>query len=351
MDTINWQETPLEMHVAWLLREKQRINGQALWTKYESLRNEIVLKVLPWISTQASTLTDHGVSHIQDVMGNAALLLGLRNEFGGDCERELNYGFSPYDMLVLLCGLLTHDIGNILGRNRHNQNISTVWSTLNSWNDWLENERQLIISVGRAHTGKSLSGDKDTLKPLEVTSSHFAKQPIQAAAIAALIRFADELAEGPQRTSAFLLEKHLIEKDSQIYHHYAEITTPACIDRAGGRIALTYHLHVDNPHYPPTPEDRKKHVSKLLQITYSRAAKLNFERRYTRHYAHVLAPFKETSVNLNLWRERELIDCNLRPIMLNDFGNESESHELLERIDSSYRISDVIRIAFGEADA
>jgi hypothetical protein len=350
MEILNWQETPLETHVKWLLIEKYSVNGQSLWTKYESLRNEVISKVLPWIATQEPDLTDHGVSHIQDVMGNAALLLGFKNEFGVDCKREADHGFTPYEMIVLLSGLLTHDIGNILGRSRHNQNIITVWKDLNSWKDWSDNDRQLIISIGRAHTGKSPEGAGDTLEPLAVGRYYFYKQPIKAAAIAAVIRFADELAEGPQRTSAFLLKKRLIRKKSIIYHDYAVITTPAGIDRIGGRIALTYHLHVDNSNYPPVQKDREIHVAKLLRMIYSRAAKLNFERRFARHYAQVLAPFKETSVSLNLLRQEQSINCNLLPIMLNDFGPESESHDLIQSIDNNYQIKSLIQLVFGEND-
>lgn len=347
---MNWQETPFEKHVKWLLSEKLP-NGEALWTNYQSLRNEIVTHVLPWISTQEPTLTDHGVVHIQDVMGNAARLLGLKNEYGNDNEREVNHGFSPPEMLVLLSGLLTHDIGNILKRDRHNQKITSVWSLLNSWNMWSENDRQLIIAVGRAHTGKSSEGEGNTLKPLEVSSFHFEKQPIKAASLAAVIRFADELAEGPQRTSSFLLEKRLIEPDSEIYHHYAKVTTPASIDRSSGRISLTYHLDVENSLYPTPRGERKEHVSKLLRMIYSRAAKLNFERRFTRHYAPVLAPFKETSVSLSLYRDGQFRNCNLHPVMLNDFGPESESHDLIQSIDTNYQIKDLIPLVFGENDA
>jgi hypothetical protein len=351
MDINHWQETPLEMHVKWLLHTKLRDGGRALWTKYESLRDEVVRHVLPWIATQETTLTDHGVNHIRDVMGNAALLIGLKNEFGADCEREVGHGFTHCEMLVLLCGLLTHDIGNILGRNRHNLNISAVWSKLNSWRGWSPNDRQLIVSVGRAHTGISPEGTKDTLKPLELARFSFEKQPVQAAAIAAVIRFADELAEGPQRTSLFLLENNLIEKDSEIYHHYAEITEPACINQANGRIALNYHLHIDNDHYPINKRERKKYVTKLLSMIYSRAAKLNFERRFTRHYASVLVPFKETSVSLNFYNKDEPIDLNLRPITLNDFGPGTDSLHLIEKTDSTYQINNLINLAFGDGNA
>jgi hypothetical protein len=338
---MSWEERPLEKHVQWLLSEKLKAEGDRLWGLYKSTRDELVTEVLPWIAKYGEGLTDHGVTHIKDVIDNASLLLGFKNHFGDDSKNQPNHGFSPHEMLVLLAGLLLHDVGNIYGRDRHNQKIGEVWSKLNSWKLWPDNEKRLIIDVGRVHSGKGADGSKDTLKGLAVTPRYFEKNNVNLAPIAAVIRFADELAEGPQRTSHFLIESKLIEENSVIFHHYAQVTRVAP-DRAGGRVALTYHINVDHVDYPTDKVELEKHLCALLKMVYARAAKMNHERQFARHYADVLSPFRETSISLTFLREGLPIDLPLEPITLNDINILNEATGLIEQFDPNYVISPLV---------
>lgn len=340
---MSWEERPLEKHVQWLLGEKLKADGDRLWGLYKNTRDELVPEILEWIAKYGEGLTDHGVTHIADVIDNASLLLGFPNHFGDDdYSIQANHGFSPHEMLVLLAGLLLHDVGNIYGRDRHNQKIGEVWSKLISWKLWPDNEKRLIIDVGRAHSSKGTDGSPDTIKALAVNSRYFEKCTVQLAPIAAVVRFADELAEGPQRTSRFLIENNLIEKDSELFHHYAQITRVS-IDRAGGRVALTYHINVDNTAYPGTPAELEKHLCTLLKMVYTRAAKMNQERQFARHYADVLAPFRETSISLTFLKHGLPFDLPLNPIALNDISLPGESAGLIEKLDANYTIEQLVK--------
>lgn len=347
---MSWEERPLEKHVQWLLTEKLKTEGDRLWGLYKSTRDELVTEVLPWIAKYGEGLTDHGVNHIADVIDNASLLLGFQNHFGDDCKSQPNHGFSPQEMLVLLTGLLLHDVGNIYGRDRHNQKIGEVWSKLASWKLWPDNEKRLIIDVGRAHSGKGPEGSKDTIKSLAITPRYFGKVSVNLAPIAAVIRFADELAEGEQRTSNFLIEKKLIEEKSILFHHYAQITRVAP-DRVGGRVALTYHINVDHVDYPVDKTELEKHLCDLLKMIYARAAKMNHERQFARHYAEVLSPFRETSISLTFLRQGLPIDLPLAPITLNDINVSNETTGLIESFDSRYVISPLVEQILGTPDA
>ena len=133
-----------------------------------------------------------------------------------------------------------------------------------------------------------------------------------------LIRLADELAEGPQRTSSFLVESGLIAPESMIYHQYALVTVPAGIDRVRGLIALNFEINLN--------QFDDITLRSLLNTIYSRALKLNFERRYTRHYSPVLLPFRETSLRINFLRNSNEINADLPPLSLKDF-NSNGFHE------------------------
>ncbi len=186
-----WQDRVLEKYVKSLLEKKLADEGSKLWGRYISTRDEFIDKVLPWIATEAPGLTDHGQRHIENVIDNGAILLGLTNEHGDNSSIDCNHGFSPHEMFIFLTGLLLHDVGNIYGRSKHNQKIGEVWSRMASWQLWPERERQLVISVGRAHSGKKTDNTpEDTIKTLDVHPQYFDRYPIHLAPIAAVIRFA-----------------------------------------------------------------------------------------------------------------------------------------------------------------
>ena len=343
-----WPDRVLEKHVKRILEAKLADEGVKLWARYVSTRDEFVENILQWIAKEVPELTDHGQKHIEDVIDNGAILLGIPNEHNDDPGIDCDHGFSPHELFILLTGLLLHDVGNIYGRDRHNQKIGEVWAKMASWQLWPERERQLVMSVGRAHAGKKVSGvPEDTIKSLDVYPQYFNKYPVRLAPIAAVIRFADELAEGPQRTSKFLVENKLIEEGSELHHQYAQIANPA-IDRAKGRIALSFTISLDNPSYPTDPDELEKHLCKLLTMAYSRAAKMNYERQYARHYASVLTPFRETSISLNIYNHGNSLGPTLAPVLLNDFCNSSEDAELIERINAEYSIDKLAKSIVGE---
>ncbi|MFZ3084283.1 HD domain-containing protein [Rhodoferax ferrireducens] len=343
---MSWEERPLEKHVEWLIKNKLGERGKRLWTNYEATRTEVVDHVLPWIKNQAPDLTDHGIDHIQDVIDRASELMGFINQYCIEAERPIMHDFTPDEMYVLLCGLLFHDVGNIFGRNKHNLKIADVWSKLPTWGSWTDNDRNIIIEVGRAHSGLTLTGATDTLKPLSVSSRYFCKQPVRLGPIAAVIRFADELAEGPQRTSRLLIDCKLIDEGSELYHHYAQITQVA-IDRKRGLVALTFHINVDNSAYPVDEVKRRSHLSALLKMVYSRAAKMNNERQFARHYADVLMPFRETSISLTFQKTGQPLGIGLEPITLNDFSSPGDLDGLIEKVDQRYLVGPLVDSALG----
>lgn len=338
-----WQELPLENYVSGCLKQKLGQDGVDLWAKYAQTRTEMVSEVIKWIRGEEPYLTDHGEDHIADVIGNAALLLGFSNHYGEESSWVDSHGFSPQELIVLLSGLLLHDVGNIYKRNSHNQKIPDVLKGGQcSWKQWTDQQRDIIVDVGRAHSGETSKGEWDTLAPLATGKKYFGKVPVRAAEIAAIIRFADELAEGPQRTSTFLINQGLILKeDTKLYHFYAQVTQQS-IDYNGGRVALTYEVNIDNEAYPKTPKELRSHLEALLKMIYKRAVKLNYERHFARHYANALNHFRETSVSLSLRQGGVPLDLGLEPIVMSDMSLLKDSNFSIENADEAYGISKLL---------
>lgn len=274
--------------------------GENIFTDYKFARNSLIDdNFFKQIQGAEQNLTDHSERHIANVMDNAYNLLG------GAIEK-----LTALETYCLGLIILFHDVGNIEGRKNHNKKITEVYDSIRNKKPRYNREKSIVISAGRAHCGLSKNNSRDTLIDLEDTVG-FNGEPIKLQNLAAILRFADELAEGPQRTSQFMIEKHKYDKDSEIFHNYASITH-ILIDRPGGRVSITYDIDID------TERMKEDDLKKLLDFTYKRIIKLDEERRYNKHYCEFLIPFKKTSVQFNFFVNGIPTNLDLGKIELTD---------------------------------
>ena len=138
--------------------------------------------------------------------------------------------------------ILFHDVGNVFGREDHRNKVAEVFDQIRGDEPSLLHEKTLIVRATRAHTGTAQDGSRDTLKEVD-EDEHLEGRRIRLRELAAVLRFADELAEGPQRTSDFMQRMQLYEPKSKKFHEYAS-STNILIDRRNGRIILTYEIPI-----------------------------------------------------------------------------------------------------------
>jgi len=135
---------------------------------------------------------------------------------------------------------------------------------------------------------------------------HVNGQQVQLRTIAASLRFADELAEGPQRNerlfSGLTLESN---RSRRSYHRYASCTNVSA-DRGNERIRLTYEIQI-NEFASSEPGAQLAALTEFLAFVFQRIAKLDEERRYARFYCPALAPFKQTDVAINFYNGSTLV--------------------------------------------
>lgn len=267
-----------------------------LLTHYFSAKGYLKRNIYGDIKGVEKDLTDHSERHIVNVQDNAAQLIG----------EEGMYRYNCVELYFLALSILFHDVGNINGREDHNKKVNDIYNKIRNNESYFSQERRLVLKAVGAHCGKSSKGDKDTLNELEEKSNLY-EQSLRLRELASVLRFADELAEGPQRTSDYALEKGNFEEHSRIYHEYAQITRPF-IDRGGSRITVSYDI------------DRKrcKDLGNLLSFTYKRILKLDLERRYCKYYAPILEVFKRTDITINFNSDGEPLELDLDLISLED---------------------------------
>ena len=198
-----------------------------------------------------------------------------------------------------------------------------------------------MLTIAGAHTGSSKDGSGDTLR--DVGNLSFQANSIRAQHIAALLRLADELAEGPQRTSAYLQNRGMYKPESAIFHEYANIAD-YCIDRGSERIAISYNIDIAAPATAALQAGHGVALKQLLEFAYSRIIKVDQERRYCKHYCDLLSVFKETAASFNFYHEGQKLDVDMPPLVISDLTIPGEPTRGIEQIDSRYAISSLLDV-------
>jgi len=258
------------------------------------------------------------------------------------------YGLTSRDLFALIFSIIFHDVGNWLSRSEHQRKISQIFDLVFPPNDFHEVEgiRRIICDAGKAHCGEALDGSSHTLADVDQTGQLFS-QEVKLKEIATILRFADELAEGPHRTSSFMHRLKKYTDASRIYHDYAN-SVSTYIDHGNNRIALTYTLNIRVTQKNKMYKSDEKKLIELLPYIYCRIDKLNGERRYAIYHSNIINKFNRTTVTFIFRKNHEDIeDLNgiSKNIEINDlvipggrtgeflnFHNEYKPEDLIEKI-------------------
>lgn len=284
--------------------------GEERFARYTMARHKLVEEILPNIKLSLGGHTDHDERHVSRVMDNAAKLVGLENE-------DSAVSLSGVELYCLILSGLFHDAGNIFGREEHQHKVAEVYGYVFPDGQQDIAERRIVLAMTAAHCGDAADGSKDTLREL-MGPFQLERQQVRVREIAAVLRLADELEEGPERTSLFMQKYHKYPAESELYHHYTQIIE-LCIDRGNMRIALTYNINIDTGGTKRLSEDTERKLKELLEYTYRRISKLNQERKYNKFYCDSLLPFKETTVAFDFLVDNLPFTFDLPPsVVLND---------------------------------
>lgn len=277
-------------------------------SRYVHARTVLLGGVYEEIRGREPDLTDHGPRHIQNVLENVFKLLG----------HDINY-FRPIEHYVLGLGVLFHDVGNLHGRKDHNKRIGQFYDHVRG-GDEFAHERSVVVRISQAHSGKARDGSLNTLADVPPTLQ-LDGEPVRAREVAAIIRFADELAEGPQRTSSYMRGRAGYAPNSAPHHDYSSATDIA-IDKGNNRIAVTYQFNI------VTEKGIEEDLSKLkesLEFAYRRLGKMNLERKYARfHCSRPLDSFQNITVCLEVQIDGEYVDPPLRTVISDEVSPDDE---------------------------
>lgn len=278
--------------VEWLRRQKvsEFPGGRGYFRSYEALEEYLTKEVHPFVGVGAALrsgvfLNDHGPDHVRTVVERASKLVAAAS-----CD------LSAYEVYLLLAAIQVHDAGNIMGRPEHEQQLKKWQGTLEQLLGSETIERRMVLQIAQAHGGTS-NGDKDTISRLELQSILLGKE-IRPRLLAAILRFADELADDRTRASRFAIEQGAIPEKGLIFHKYSEALHSVIVDVKGGTIALIFEI---------TDKDATRLFAKdagkiyLLDEIISRSLKMHTERIYCSRFLRPHINLDTISVKIEVY--------------------------------------------------
>lgn len=329
-----WEERQIELRMKESLTQHWgATEGENLWSNYVRAREKLCKLVYGEISKSLPEYTDHSQGHIENVLDNVGKLVGF------DLPAKGHEYLNAADGYCLCLSVLFHDVGMVFGRREHEKNVVKVYNWVRKGDPRLSQERSIIMRAVGAHSGTTETGSRDTIGQLSPTD-HFKGECIHLQEIAAILRFADELAEGPQRTSAFMKDLFGYSKDAVVHHRYAA-STEIHIDRGQGRIAITYDFEIDTSE--GCPEKLVNELEELLSYVFRRIIKLDQERQYAGYYSQVVRSFLTTTIHFNFWIDGERAPLDLNTLVLTGKCVPGDKAIDLHERDSEYEVEKICK--------
>ena len=270
-------------------------------------------------------LTDHGTDHITTVIRRAGELA-----VDTDGEGE-SITLTPYEVFLLVSAIHFHDVGNVFGRDQHEKEITNIMCKLNDnlLGDGVE--RRMIRDIAMAHGGYvgDEQQDKDTIGHLTWEHSTTSNEP-RVRFLAAVLRFADELADDYTRTRRFLLEGKLT-KDSEIYHMYADRLRRVSVEPKNRKVVLLFELDVEHA----TTEYQKGHDRVYLyDEIVTRSIKMHRENIYCGRFTQTRTWPNMIDVAISIAKDRYMTELMKINFTLAQQGYPSNPKHLTEAISS-----------------
>lgn len=307
----------------WLLAQPVK-NLPARSFAYQENYSALALNLLPFHKEVTPTanrvdggyLTDHGPDHIRKLISRISDLLSA-----GDGE------ITAYEAYLLLCAAQFHDVGNIFGRSQHEEKSWEIMEKNRSTLPPDSIERRLIHEIAKAHGGDL----KDKLSDMRRTDD-VASQKVRPQLLAAILKFADELAEDSDRAARFTAERGLLE-GSEIFHEYALALQNVSIDKESREVRFKFEMPVSKATRtfkkgPPANFSDEY----LLDEIFKRTMKAHYERMYCSRFMRSVVDLTAVSVQIVVTNEEGYKEIEQISYKLAETGYPESNHQDIYKI-------------------
>lgn len=291
--SVGENEYPSRLHEELSGRQpKEFPAGDDYVKRYDRFEEEMIKHIHPEVEKGAAAtggefLNKHDATHVFAVMKRAADLLGTD-------IKEL----TGYEIYVLMVAIHLHDVGNTLGRSGHEQATRFAVKFLGSTLGHDQVEIGQIQAIAAAHGGTVNGSDKDTISQTLEDKTPLLHRTIRPRFLAALLRFADELADDQTRASTALLETGNLPEHAILYHLYSQSLHSVMVLQR--EITLDYWFTRQVAAKKYKKEEREVF---LLDEIYARTVKMHFEREYCMLFLRPLVGVDRITVTIRIFDE------------------------------------------------
>jgi len=257
-------------------RGKLDPEAKGLWHQYNAVKGYLSKEYYPWVQANCPYFTDHGELHIGSVILTAGHLVSRRLKCKGS-ER-----INSVDIYIILSAILWHDVAMVHGRTNHAQRVGEISEEIKKLAFPNPDFHRIITQISKAHAGNGQDEGLNIPKSEEdctVTEIY----TVFPKALAAVVRFADEISENHNRISQALLSK--VPNENKIFWEYASCISASRPEPERERVVITYTIPHDKVIEEFTCVEFPNHCNangkiSLIQYIICRLEKINNEREY-----------------------------------------------------------------------
>jgi hypothetical protein len=288
--------TPIEL--AFFNMGKGSPETQEYFFTYYSQKLVLLNHFYPYVNINIPHFTDHGPKHVIRILDLYGKILknnipGLTDSIVLD-STSLNF----YEMYLLLCATVWHDVGNILGREGHNTKITKVANRLQKHFFVDKDVQDYAFQIAKAHRGR------DGIRfRIPVDDTDYMNREINLRFLGAVLRFADELEEGEVRVDKGYYDtmKDKIPPDKRIYWE-----TSCCIKRIEPHpesCSIEAHASIKKDSLFKLLEKKGRNVALIDELIF-RFDKMNEERKYYMQFVRKHIDYNEIVLDLTVDNSR-----------------------------------------------
>lgn len=257
--------------------EENDDDAKDLYARYTRMKNYLSTEYYRWMQSNNPFLTDHGEQHIRSVTQACGSLL----------DRHLGRDISPnkqklttLDIFLVLSAVLWHDVGNVYGREGHAARAVEMTNQIKSLGFPEPEIHRLVAEIAQAHSGRDGLAKASQEQDCSTFHNTYTVYP---RALAAVVRFGDEISENRFRISATLLPD--VPAANRIFWEYANTIAASRPEPARNRVVLTINMQREGAiqeyesHEFPERNSEEGRIH-LLSYVLCRLEKMNNERAY-----------------------------------------------------------------------
>ncbi|MEN6520068.1 MAG: hypothetical protein ABFD46_02820 [Armatimonadota bacterium] len=300
-------------------RSKKSDDAKELWHRYGAMKAHLINQYYPWIQANCPWFTDHGEAHIDSVIRSASWLLLSR------LPTKVKPKLTCLDLFLVLAAILWHDVGNVYSRTGH-ADISKITNEIKALGFPNVSIHRLVAEISKAHVGKA---GLDIPKLNEICATSHDQHKVYTRALAAVLRFADEISENRSRISQALLPS--VPDSNRIYWEYANCIS-ACKPEVGREeIVVEVEIPLDKvatkfycSDYPELT-DKEEKIS-LIHYILCRLEKMNTERVYCAGLFGQYTSIRHIVARFCIMQDTTRVDGYDLELVLGDDGLQKDSY-------------------------